>query len=58
MNIRDAKTVDERRALIEKTLGISLESVGKLIVDNPDSIHCENLIGMFPEVTGLSPDFL
>ncbi|MBP9691395.1 hydroxymethylglutaryl-CoA reductase [Candidatus Woesebacteria bacterium] len=45
MNIRDAKSVDERRALIEKTLGISLENVGKLIVDNPDSIHCENLIG-------------
>ncbi|MBP9690588.1 hydroxymethylglutaryl-CoA reductase [Candidatus Woesebacteria bacterium] len=45
MNIRDVKSFHERRALIEKHLDISLQNVGALIVDEPDLIHCENLIG-------------
>ena len=45
MKLRDAKTVGERRALIESEKICALISVSEALVDNESDIHCENLVG-------------
>ena len=35
----------ERRKFLEKKLGEKLESIGKLVVEDEENIHCENLVG-------------
>lgn len=45
MNLRGAKTVGERRALIESGKKLTLNTVAKVLVDEESDIHCENLVG-------------
>lgn len=45
MNLRGAKTVPERRKLIESEMQLSLNTVADVLVDDVSDIHCENLVG-------------
>jgi len=45
MNLRSAETPSKRRTLIAQELGVGLDTVAATLVDEPDKIHCENLIG-------------
>lgn len=45
MGIRMQKTPQARRVFLEKQLAIDLPHIAKALIDDEDSIHCENLIG-------------
>jgi hydroxymethylglutaryl-CoA reductase (NADPH) len=45
MNLKDYKTIKERREYLEKSLKIKLGNIAKVQVDDEKMIHCENLIG-------------
>ncbi len=45
MNQRACTSTPERRALIEKSMSVQLDLVGKAHVNKEEDIHCENLIG-------------
>jgi hydroxymethylglutaryl-CoA reductase (NADPH) len=45
MDLRMPKNHDERRKLIEDNRKINLDSIGSVFIDNPESVHCENLLG-------------
>ncbi len=39
------KNHDERRKALAENQKISLDTIGNVFIDDPDSVHCENLIG-------------
>lgn len=45
MKLSEFKTSGERRKFLEKTLHVSLDSIGIALEDESEKIHCENLIG-------------
>ena len=47
MNLREAKTIKERRQIVEKELGVKLPNIGASILENTDASkkNCENMIG-------------
>ena len=48
MNIRDFKTVSDRRVALEKEIGISLKNIGSFTLDEPiaSTRNCESMIGL------------
>src|SRR5581483_279931 len=55
MNLRDYKTVAERRAVIEKELNINLKNIGNFSIDETQAStkHCENMIGAIQVPVGI-----
>lgn len=45
MNLRDYTDFRQRNEAVEKECNISLEQVKNIFIDEPEQVHCENLIG-------------
>lgn len=45
MSLKDCNTAPERREYIEKECDVTLDTVGKALMDREGTFHCENVIG-------------
>lgn len=54
MNLRDFKNAKARRKALESNKNISLETIGKALVDEEAAIHCENIIGAISLPVGIA----
>ena len=54
MDLRSYKNLEERRKGLEEKLNIALPSIGKVFIDELDSVHCENLIGSISIPVGVA----
>lgn len=60
MNLRDYKTVKERKQALEKELGVSLPSIGSFSLDGgvASTRNCENMIGVAQVPLGIAGPLL
>lgn len=56
MNLRDAATIEERRQMLERELGVSLTHTGSFTLDGQvaASRHCENMVGVVQVPLGVA----